>query len=399
MACFARCGDDNFARALENHGLLDFYALGTRRGTQGVSPEHTRLQPIFGLINYLAARALPNFQAESFRFRLFGLFDKWVQTLLRPGQHFFTGYAFANEAMRRVRESGGVAVLDAWTSHPKEFWDLLTEEQQRWDSRWPPVSRYYQERTEGSVAAADYICTASTFVRQSFLKQGFDPKRLLFCPYPLDLRSFQPSPLPRPRDRPFTIVHTGGLSLRKGAPYLLEAFRIIRKEVPNAVLRVKRHLRDDVLEIVRRHADLPVEWSDYLDFNQHVQRYQSSDLLIFPSVEDGFAFVVAEALACGLPVITTPNTGASDLIQPGINGEIVPIRDAQALAEAALKWWDRIRAGDRIGGVEELKRRLSFAQFEQTFIGHLERIGIISQRATGGRWMTTLEGDAHRHVR
>jgi hypothetical protein len=79
MACFARCGDDNFARALEKHGLLDFYALGTRRGTKGVPPEHTRLQPLFGLLNYIFAVTLPPFQAESCRFRTFGLFDRWVR--------------------------------------------------------------------------------------------------------------------------------------------------------------------------------------------------------------------------------------------------------------------------------------------------------------------------------
>jgi len=379
MACFARSGDDNFARALENHGLLDFYALGTRRGTKGVPQERTRLQPIFGLLNYIAARALPNYQAESFRFRLFPLFDRWARTLLRPGQHFFTGYAFAPRSMRWIREQGGLVFLDAWTSHPEEFWDLLTEEQRRWGSKWLPVSRCYQDLVIESVAAADYICTSSNFVRQSFLKRGFDPQRLLFCPYPVDLEVFRPAPETRPPNRPFTILHTGGLSLRKGAPYLLEAFRLIRKEVPNAVLRVKRHIRNDAEQIVRRYADLPIEWSGDLPLSDHLRRYQTSDLLLFPSIEDGFAFVVAESLACGLPVITTTNTGSSDLIRPGENGEVVPIRDPEALAQAALKWWERIRAGERIGGYEELKSRLSFQRFEETFIGHLEKLSVCSR--------------------
>jgi glycosyltransferase involved in cell wall biosynthesis len=379
MACFARSGDDNFARALENHGLLDFYALGTRRGAKGISPEHTRLQPVFGLLNYLFAVTLPVYQAEALRFRLFPLFDRWAQTLLRPGQHFFTGYAFANGSMRWTREHGGIAFLDAWTTHPEEHWSLITAEQQRWGARHPPVSRFYQDLTVESVAAADYIFTSSTFVRQSFLKRGYDPQRLLFCPYPVDLEMYHPASEPRPASRPFTILHTGGLSLRKGAPYLLEAFRLIRQEVPNAVFRVKRHVRNDTVPILRRYAGLPIEWVGHLDLAGHVRRYQTSDLLLFPSVEDGFAFVVAESLACGLPVVTTPNTGASDLIRPGENGEIVPVGDAQALAQAALKWWERIRGGQRIGGQTELRERLSFRRFEENFIGHLTRIGIPPQ--------------------
>lgn len=379
MACFNRSADDHFARALENHGLLDFYALGTRRGIRGVPPEHTRLQPLFGLLNYAAFKWLSVYQAESLRFRSFGLFDRWTRWQLRPGQHLLTAYAFANDSMRWVRKNGGMAFLDAWTSHPEEFWRVLAEEQNLWQSKYPPVSRYYQDRAADSVHAADYIFVSSTFVRQSFIKCGFDPARLLFCPYPVDLSLYRPAPEPRPVNRPFTILHTGGLSLRKGAPYLLEAFRLIRKEVPNAVLRVRRDIRNDAEDILRRYADLPIEWSAALSLEDHVRRYQTSDLFLFPSVEDGFALVVAEALACGLPVVTTQNTGASDLIKPGVNGAVTPIREPQALAQAALQWWDRIRAGERIGGFDELKSRLSVPQFEATVIGHLARLGIPSR--------------------
>src|SRR5208337_4768173 len=232
MAAFARSGDDNFARALENHGLLDFYALGTRRGVRGVAPEHTRLQPVFGLLNYAFARTFSVYRSESLRFRLFPWFDLWARSLLKPGQNFFTGYAFANRAMRRAKELGGLAFLDAWTSHPVEFWNLLTDEQHRWNSPHLPVSRFYQDLVLGSVAEANYVCVSSSFVRNSFLKQGFPSERLLLCPYPTDLGVFVPAPEKRPPNRPLTLLHVGGLSLRKGAPYLFEAFRLIRKEVP-----------------------------------------------------------------------------------------------------------------------------------------------------------------------
>lgn len=60
--------------------------------------------------------------------------------------------------------------------------------------------------------------------------------------------------------------------------------------------------------------------------------YGRSSVFVLPSVEDGFAYVCNEAMACGLPVITTTNTGASELIEQGKEGFIVPIRSPEAIA-------------------------------------------------------------------
>ena len=50
-------------------------------------------------------------------------------------------------------------------------------------------------------------------------------------------------------------------------------------------------------------------------------------------------------MACGLPVVVTPNTGSNDLVTEGVNGSVVPIRDPQAIADAILAWWQKIQDG------------------------------------------------------
>jgi glycosyltransferase involved in cell wall biosynthesis len=377
VASFARCGHDNFARALEKHGLLAFYALGTRRGTQGVSEAHTRLNPLFGLLNYAAAKFLPPFQAESFRFRLYPLFDRWVRSLMRPGQHLITSFAFANSAIRWSKAHGGTTFIDAQNSHPALFWELLSEEQKRWGSPYPPVARHFNQRGLESVAQCDYIFAPSTFVRDSFLEKGWAAQRVLPYTLPLNLDWFRASETERPADRPLTLLNTGALCLRKGTPYLLEAFRLIRQQEPRAILRLSQVVRDDARQVLRRYDDLPIDWAPPFNLGfedqrqQYVQRFQTSDLFVFPSIEDGFAFVVAEALACGLPVITTRNTGASDLVQAGVNGQVVPIRDPAAIAEAVLHWWPIIREGRRLQNVQPIRTLLSFESFEETMMKHL----------------------------
>jgi glycosyltransferase involved in cell wall biosynthesis len=67
-----------------------------------------------------------------------------------------------------------------------------------------------------------------------------------------------------------------------------------------------------------------------------------SDVLVLPSLGEGFGLVVTEALACGLPVIVTPNVGASDLVCEGQEGFVVPVSSAEAIADRLNRLnWDR----------------------------------------------------------
>jgi len=382
VASFFRCGHDNFARALEKNGLLGFYALGTRRGTDGVSPAHTRLNPVFGLLNHTAEKYLPTFQAESFRFRLYPLFDRWVRSLLQPGQHLITSFAFANSSIRWAKAHGGLTFIDAQNSHPQYFWKLLTEEQRIWNSPYPPVAKHFNQRGLESIQQCDYVFACSPFVRDSFLEQGCESRRVLLYDQPVNLEWFKPAQTERPANRPLTLLNTGALCLRKGTPYLLEAFRLIRKKEPNAILRLSQLIRDDAKAILRRYENLPIDWAPPLNLRfedqrrLYVQRFQTSDIFVFPTIEEGFAFVVKEALACGLPVVTTKNSGASDLIRPGENGELIPIRNPEAVAEAVLKWWSNIREGRRPKEVHQTRASLSPETFEKTIMNHLSGLRI-----------------------
>src|ERR1700710_2338333 len=94
VAAPARSVCDHNARALANHGLLRFLALGTRNGTKGVPPELTRLNPKVGLAAYAMARTFSTYRAESLRFRLHPWFDHWVKKQLLPGNHVISSYGY-----------------------------------------------------------------------------------------------------------------------------------------------------------------------------------------------------------------------------------------------------------------------------------------------------------------
>jgi len=376
VATPARSVCDDNARALERHGLLRFIALGTRRGTKGIPRERTRLNPRIGLWGYVADKVLPSFQAESARFRLGAWFDRWVLRQLQPGDHIISSYGYVNECFRAVRKRGGKTFLDAGNSHVENFWQTISEEHRRWNCAYPPFSTSWYERCRATLQEVDYVLSPSSFVTRSFLERGFKPEQILRNVYPLDLSCFQADSSPRRKDRPLTVINTGSLSLRKGTPYLLEAFRLIRQKEPNSRLLLMDTVRDDIKGVLAKYGDLPIDWSPALPHLALATRLRSADVFILPSLEDGFARTVAEALACGLQVVTTPNTGASDLVRPGENGEVVPIRDAQALAAATLRCWERAGQG-RVATIGTLSEELSFDNFEKQFISQLQALKLI----------------------
>jgi glycosyltransferase involved in cell wall biosynthesis len=376
VATPGRTSADDHARALDRSGRLRWLALGTRRGVVGVSEERTRLYPVIGLMTYLSSRTMSAYQAESFRFRLHPWFDHWAKQFVQPGDHVISSYGYANECFKRARKHGGKTFLDGGNSHPENFWTILEEEHRRWNCHYPPVGRHHYERSLAMMEHVDYVLAPSSFVARSFLERGFRPEQILRNIFPLDLSCFSPPVEPRPKSRPLTLIATGSLSLRKGCPYMFEAVRIVRKKVPGVRLLLSDSLQDSAKPVLARYRDLPVEWSPGLPHPQLAERLRGADIFLLPSLEDGFARTVTEALACGLPAIVTSNTGASDLIQSGVNGEVVPIRDAQAIADAVFKWADKILRPDWQPRVLVDANQLSFEHFERTFIGQLKTLGL-----------------------
>ncbi|HEX4265696.1 MAG TPA: glycosyltransferase family 4 protein [Verrucomicrobiae bacterium] len=368
---------DNNARVLEKIGRLRFIALGTRRGIAGVPPERTRLLPAFGLAGFIAAKILPAYRAESFSVGMFPWFDRWVKKQLLAGDHLISSYGYVTDCFKFIRQHGGKTFLDAGNSHIDHYWEVIGEEHRRWKSPLPPFSPSWLKRARESLTETDYVLSPSSYVTNSFLERGFRPEQILKNIYPADLSLFRPGDKPRPKNRPLTIINTGSLSLRKGTPYLLEAFRLVRKKVPDARLLLTRIIQDDLSPILSQYSDLPIEWAPGLPHAQLAERLRTADIFVLPSLEDGWARTASEAMACGLPAILSQNTGASDSVQPGVNGEVVPIRNAQAIADAILKWADTVTKPDYQPRMMVDPQSLSFERFEDSFVGQLKALGLI----------------------
>jgi starch synthase len=194
-------------------------------------------------------------------------------------------------------------------------------------------------RKDEELALADTIFVASSFTRRTLEEASIARTPVHVIPYgspPTKDKSLAGVG----RHKTLRVLFVGSLGQRKGLSYLLEAVGILGSAVELTLIgRPPVERCEPLAKALQKHrhiASLP--HSSVLDqMRQH-------DVLVFPSLFEGFGLVLLEAMAQGLPVITTAHTAGPDLITDGVEGYIVPIRSAPALAEKLeLLYSDRAR--------------------------------------------------------
>ena len=148
-------------------------------------------------------------------------------------------------------------------------------------------------------------------------------------PYGVDLNRFHPNAGQAKQDKPFTVISVGAISPRKGHVYLLEAWK--KLALPKAELLLIGSISPEMTPVLGRYDGL-FQHVSFVPNHQLFEYYGRCSVFVLPTLEDGFAVVTGEAMACGLPAITTFNNGAADVITHGTDGFVVPIRSPDAIA-------------------------------------------------------------------
>lgn len=334
LACNAPYGSGGLGRHLaelveywrDRHDLCRYYTTvvpaedpaGQEMGVPFLSP----------LFRYTPLRFSPGWQNH-----LNGdWFDRAVARQLQPG-HTLVGFnGQALHSFRRATQLGyerlELLSANSHTCHVAHQHQLALHTYPI-EGSW--LNGAQQQKTIQEYEQCDRIYVASEYTRQSFLRQGIAAEKLqrfFFRP----AARFQPT-ASLPPDRPFRIVYTGSLTVMKGIPVLLEAFSRLSEAaeltlVGNSGTRGMRRYLQGWLRRDRRIRIAPGDPLPHL---------QAAHVYVHPSYEDGLAYAPLEALACGVPVIVTEDTGMKDYVQPGENGFVVPTGSWEAILNR-LEW-------------------------------------------------------------
>lgn len=274
-------------------------------------------------------------------------FERWLQSSVGECDVYVGLSGSTLKPGRKVQARGGKYVCDRGSAHIRVQDQLLREEHAIWGVPYTGIDPRGVAREEAEYAAADCITVPSKFVRQSFVMQGISPDKLQLLPYGVNLEKFHPTATPDPTR--FDVLFVGGMSLRKGVQYLVQAYQNLQHAAKT--LTFVGAPSEELMNMLRSRGMWPKDARvlGHMPQSQLKDVMSRSHVLVLPSIEEGLAMVQAQAMACGCPVIASEHTGCTDLFTDKNEGFAVPIRSVEVLTQRLQQLADNSEMRNTMG--------------------------------------------------
>lgn len=224
------------------------------------------------------------------------IMDYYMSRFMRSCDIYIAlGSIYKHSFISAKKKFGATTILEWGSKHIDEQQRILAE------INAPLNQEYSNKRSKDGYEIADYIAIPSEHVKQSFIERGVFGKKLLINPYGVDLSMFHPTKLVE--NQPYDIIMVGGWSLRKGCDILIQIcerynYRLLHV---GSIVDLEFPANKNMIHVPSvNQKELPLF-------------YSKAKIFVLPSREEGLALVQAQAIACGLPVVCSSDTGGRDL--------------------------------------------------------------------------------------
>jgi len=321
----------DLARQLKKSGYLDTFFTGSPRWKVDADLRaKTKTFPWLYAPHMVASRYGLSI-ADILNYPATSTFDYWVARHLPECDIFAFLSQYGLFSLRQAKKHGIKSICIRLSAHIIEQDNLLKEEYEIQGVRFEGIKSWAIDKELQEYEESDLIEVCSTFTYQTFIKHGISAEKVYVSPLAADLSIFHQMPK---QDEIFRVIYVGAMSLRKGISYLLEA--MIDLNLPNFELVLIGSKLDETTPIFRKYEG-DFHYLGVIPRQELYKYYSQCSVFVLPSIEDGFGMVMAQAMACGLPIIATMNTGARDLFTDNVEGFIVPIRSPEAIREKLLQ--------------------------------------------------------------
>ncbi|GFP22718.1 hypothetical protein HKBW3S44_00128 [Candidatus Hakubella thermalkaliphila] len=261
------------------------------------------------------------------------LFDLWASRKIQDFGKINVFYGWSHHSlisMRIAHKKGAITFIDRQSAEIRFQREIMGREFKKVGVSVDFISSRNIKKTVSEANETDFVVVPSTFVRNTFIDVGYPEEKILLNPLGVDLERFVPKN-DGFEDDIFRVIFMGILSVQKGVHYLIRAWK--KLDIPKAELLLvggfDRLSREVILNEAKNGKNVIFGGGTATPERE----FMRSNIFAFPSNQDGFGSVVLEAMACGLPVIVSQNTGAKDCVRDGLEGFVIPTADVDALCD------------------------------------------------------------------
>jgi glycosyltransferase involved in cell wall biosynthesis len=262
-------------------------------------------------------------------YRLPLVYDKLASRSVKKTDILLTWAWSGLDTIKAVQKRGGITIVEECGSCNKFQNEILAEEYQhlglQFDNYTPG---FILERQLQEARLADYLLCPSNHVANSFIRYGIPKEKCKVIPYGANVQLFKPKQVQKSR---FKILFVGTVGVRKGLVYLFRALEKLHGKY-DFECNIIGGLEEQFKPVFDKYAHLFTH-IPHVAHHDLVDYYSEAAVFVFPSLDEGMALVQLEALACGVPVICTPNSGGDSVVEEGREGFVVPVRAPEAIAE------------------------------------------------------------------
>jgi glycosyltransferase involved in cell wall biosynthesis len=306
-------------------------------------------------------------------YALFPLWRWWLNRQAWPECNVVQAImGFATEPFDRADRTGALKVLDAPNSHPTSYYGYMQRECDLWcPGEKVPIPRWMFARMNRELERADFVIVQSKFCEESMIMNAIPKEKVFINIMGVDTAIFKKRETVPMKPR---FICVGMISVRKGQQYLLRAFQIVKKHIPDAELVCVGRYRPD-FRMERPKWEGTFTHYPSLSHPQLAELLKTCTAFVFQSQEEGIARAQIEALASGLPVIGTHAGGTTTLVRDGVEGFIVSPHDIHRLADAMIRLAQDRALNQRMGEAAHLKgaERNTWQDYGDRLLAEYER--------------------------
>lgn len=307
----------------------------------GIPANHIRNNLLHGIVSRITYRLDALVHRRLFEQLTHRWFGNWAAKIVSR-EHFDVVHGFSGvyeETLNKVKDES-LKTLVRGSAHIESQYSLLKQEEERAGAPVEKPSHWMRARERREYELCDLIFVLSSFARNSFINRGVDPLKLRLLLLGTNCSQFKANGdqiAERSRRVRSTarlrVLVVGTFSCRKGA---VDLVRIAEETRQIVEFRFVGAIAGDAASLQKRAATT-IEFIPKIPQFDLPKQYEWGDLFLFPTIEDGYAAVLAQAAAAGLPILATTNCAAPDLITQGVTGWVLPIRRPDLFIKQL--WW------------------------------------------------------------